>query len=94
MQKIGEVGRAVLRADWAYRPSVMGERKLIGDKVCKYLHISPRTLQNLLDTRPIPFTVIGGQNIICPESDVRKTPSTICGMSRSRSNAGRLTTDK
>ncbi len=50
----------------------MGERKLIGDKVCKYLHISPR-VGNLLDTDRYLFTVIGGQNIICPESDVRKT---------------------
>lgn len=73
MQKIGEVGRALLRADWAYRPSVMGERKLIGDKVCKYLHISPRTLQNLRDTQQIPFTVIGGRNIIYPESGIRET---------------------
>lgn len=72
----------------------MGERKLIGDKVCKYLSISPCTLHNLLDTRQIPFAVIGRQNIICPESDVRKTPSIICGMSRNRSSAGRLTTDK
>ena len=77
-----------------YQPLIGSERYLTGEEVCEYLHISPRTLQNLLDTRPIPFTVIGGQNIICPESDVRKTPSTICGMSRGRSNAGRLTTDK
>ena len=92
--RISETEKALRKAIDNYRPSVMKERYLTGEEVCAYLHISPRTLQNLLDTRPIPFTVIGGQNIICPESDVRKTPSTICGMSRSRSNAGRLTTDK
>ena len=56
-----------------YRPSVMKERYLTGEEVCAYLHISPRTLQNLRDTQQIPFTVIGGRNIIYPESGIRET---------------------
>lgn len=33
----------------------------------------PCILQNLRDTRQIPFTVIDGRNIIYPESGIRET---------------------
>ena len=71
--KISEPEKALRKAFDNYRPSVMKERYLTGEEVCAYLHISPRTLQNLRDTRQIPFTVIGGRNIIYPESGIRET---------------------
>ena len=72
--RISETEKALRKAIDNYRPSVMKERYLTGEEVCAYLHISPRTLQNLRDTQQIPFTVIGGRNIIYPESGIRETP--------------------
>ena len=57
----------------SYRPSVMGERYLTGEEVCGYLHISPRTLQTLRDTRQIPYTVISGRVFLYPETGIRET---------------------
>lgn len=71
--RIREAERALQKAMDNYRPSVLGERYLTGNEVCDYLHISPRTLQTLRDTRQIPYTVIGGRNIIYPESGIRET---------------------
>ena len=71
--RISETEKALRKAIDNYRPSVMKERYLTGEEVCIYLHISPRTLQNLRDTRQIPFTVIGGRNIVYPESGIRET---------------------
>ena len=71
--RISETEKALRKAIDNYRPSVMKERYLTGEEVCAYLHISPRTLQNLRDTQQIPFTVIGGRNIIYPESGIRET---------------------
>ena len=71
--QISETEKALRKALDNYRPSVMKERYLTSEEVCTYLHISPRTLQNLRDTRQIPFTVIGGRNIVYPESGIRQT---------------------
>ena len=71
--QISETEKALRKAIDNYRPSVMKERYLTGEEVCAYLHISTRTLQNLWDSRQIPFTVIGGRNIIYPESGIRET---------------------
>ena len=71
--RISETEKALRKAIDNYRPSVMKERYLTGEEVCAYLHISPRTLQNLRDTQQIPFTVIGGRNITWPESGTRET---------------------
>ena len=71
--RISETEKALRKAIDNYRPSVMKERYLTGEEVCAYLHISPRTLQNLRDTQQIPFTVIGGRNIIYPEFGIRGT---------------------
>lgn len=71
--QISEMEKALRKSLDNYRPSVMKERYLTGEEVCAYLHISPRTLQNLRDNRQIPFTVIGGRNIIYPESGIRGT---------------------
>lgn len=71
--QISETEKALRKALDNYRPSVMKERYLTGEEVCAYLHISPRTLQNLRNSRQIPFTVIGSRNIIYPESGIRET---------------------
>ena len=71
--QISETEKALRKALDNYRPSVMKERYLTGEEVCAYLHISPRTLQNLRNSRQIPFTVIGGRYIIYPESGIRET---------------------
>lgn len=65
--------RALQKALDSYRPSVMGERYLTGEEVCGYLHISPRTLQTLRDTRQIPYTVISGRVFLYPETGIRET---------------------
>ena len=51
----------------------MNERYLTGEAISAYLHISLRTLQNLRDSRQIPFTVIDDRNIIYSESGIRET---------------------
>lgn len=71
--QISETEKALRKALDNYRPLVLKERYLTGAEVCAYLHISPRTLQNLRDSRQIPFTVIGGRNIVYPESGIRET---------------------
>lgn len=71
--RIREAERALQKAKDNYRPSVLGERYLTGGEVCEYLHISPRTLQTLRDTRQIPYTVISGRVFLYPEAGIRET---------------------
>jgi hypothetical protein len=49
-----------------YRPALMDKRYLSGEEVMEYLHVSPRTLQNLRDNQMIGYTTIGGK-ILYPE---------------------------
>ena len=58
---------------WKILSKVLKIRYLTGAEVCEYLHISPRTLQTLRDTRQIPFTVVSERNILYPESAIRET---------------------
>lgn len=60
-------------ADKNYRPPVSLESNLTGKEVCDLLHISPRTLQTLRDTRQIPFTVVSERIILYPETGIRET---------------------
>ena len=73
LAQLFEAKQALQQARDHYRPSVLDERYLTGEEVCRYLHISPRTLQTLRDTRQIPFTVISGRVFIYPESGLRET---------------------
>lgn len=57
----------------SYQPLIGSERYLTGEEVCEYLHISPRTLQTLRDTRQMPFVAISERNILYPESAIRET---------------------
>lgn len=69
---IEKTERALRTAEENHRPQIGGERYLTANEVCEYLHISPRTLQTLRDTRQIAFTWIGERSIIYPESGIRE----------------------
>ena len=63
--------KSVMAVRERHRPTIADERYLKGEEVMAYLHISPRTLQNLRDNRLIPFTTIGGK-ILYPERELQK----------------------
>jgi hypothetical protein len=63
--------KSVMAVRERYRPTIADERYLKGEEVMEYLHISPRTLQNLRDNRLIPFVTIGGK-ILYPERELQK----------------------
>lgn len=52
-----------------YRPLLNGEHYLVGEEVCKLLHISSRTLQYYRDDKLIPYIQIEGK-ILYKESDI------------------------
>ena len=70
--QISETEKALREAIDNYHSSVMKVRYLTGEEICAYCISRPCTLQNLRDTRQIPFTIIGGRNIIYPESGIRE----------------------
>lgn len=70
----GQIKEALRHVDAVrekHRPSLADKRYLTGEEVMEYLHISPRTLQNLRDQRVICFTTIGGK-ILYPEDELEK----------------------
>lgn len=69
---IGETERIVKTATENYVPSIRKERYLTGNEVCDYLHVSPRTLQTLRDTRQIPYTAVSGRVFLYPESGIKE----------------------
>ena len=69
---IGETERIVKTAAENYVPSIRKERYLTGNEMCDYLHISPRTLQTLRDTRQIPYTAVSGRVFLYPESGIKE----------------------
>ena len=73
LAQLSEAKQALQQAKDNYRPSILNERYLTGEEVCRYLHISPRTLQTLRDTRQIPFTVISGRVFLYTESGLRES---------------------
>jgi len=52
-----------------HRPALADKCYLTGEEVMNFLHISPRTLQNLRDNRLICYTAIGGK-ILYPEDEL------------------------
>jgi hypothetical protein len=54
-----------------YYPALFDKRYLSGEAIMEYLHISPRTLQNLRDNRIIGYTTIGGK-ILYPEDELEQ----------------------
>jgi hypothetical protein len=69
--RIRTAHKSVMTVRDRHRPTIADERYLTGEEVMAYLHISPRTLQNLRDNRMIPFTTIGGK-ILYPERELQK----------------------
>lgn len=72
LAQLFEAKQALQQARDNYRPSILDERYLTGEEVCRYLHISPRTLQTLRDTRQISFTVISGRVFLYLEIGLRE----------------------
>lgn len=70
----GQIKEALRNVDAVrekHRPSLADKRYLTGEEIMEYLHISPRTLQNLRDQRVICFTTIGGK-ILYPEDELEE----------------------
>lgn len=64
--------RALQVASANYTPSIQSERYLTGGEICEYLHISPRTLQTLRDTRQIAYTTVSDRVFLYPEAEIRE----------------------
>lgn len=69
---LGEAEQAMKKTADNYVPSIRNERYLTGDEVCEYLHISPRTLQTLRDTRQISYTAVSGRVFLYPEAGIKE----------------------
>lgn len=61
---------ALRQAAENYSPSIRGEHYLTGPELCEYLHISPRTLQTLRDTRQITYTAVSDRVFLYPEAGI------------------------
>ena len=53
-----------------YVPSIGQERYLSGPEICRYLHLSCRTLQTLRDTRQITYTTVSKRLFLYPEKEI------------------------
>lgn len=70
----GQIKEALRNVDAVrekHHPTLADKRYLTGEEIMEYLHISPRTLQNLRDQRVICFTTIGGK-ILYPEDELEE----------------------
>lgn len=65
-------------AEANYTPSIKGERYLSGPELCEYLHISPRTLQTLRDTRQITYTAVSDRVFLYPEAGIQEVLQRNC----------------
>lgn len=72
LSSLDRTERALKQAETNYQPSIKNERYLTGEEVCEYLHISPRTLQTLRDTRQITYTVVSDRVFLYPEAGIRE----------------------
>lgn len=86
LAQLSEAKQALQQAKDNYRPSILNERYLTGEEVCRYLHISPRTLQTLRDTRQIPFTVSADGYFSILRVDYGKAFTEIYNLSKNPSN--------
>lgn len=69
---LDRTARALQAALANYTPSIKSECYLTGEEVCEYLHISPRTLQTLRDTRQITYTTVSDRVFLYPEAGIRE----------------------
>ena len=72
LSSLDRTERALQTASANYTPSIKNERYLTGEEVCEYLHISPRTLQTLRDTRQITYTAVSDRVFLYPEAGIRE----------------------
>ena len=72
LSSLDRTEKVFLTAEANYTPSIKCERYLTGEEVCEYLHISPRTLQTLRDTRQITYTAVSDRVFLYPEAEIRE----------------------
>ena len=65
------VNRRIKEVAQTHKPLFGGEHFLTGKEVCERLYISPRTLQDYLDRKVIPYTQFAGK-ILYKMSDLEK----------------------
>ena len=70
--------RALQTASANYTPSIKNEHYLTGSELCEYLHISPRTLQTLRDTRQITYTAVSDRVFLYPEAGIQEVLERNC----------------
>lgn len=70
--KLEDIEQALRLAAERMHASKTFEHYLTGDEICRFLHISARTLQTLRDRRLIPFTMVGERTILYPESKLHE----------------------
>lgn len=70
--KLEDIEQALRLAVEEMHDSKTIEHYLTGEEVCRFLHISTRTLQTLRDRRLIPFTMVGERTILYPESKLHE----------------------
>lgn len=78
LSSLDRTERALQTAEANYTPSIKGERYLTGEELCEYLHISPRTLQTLRDTRQITYTTVSDRVFLYPEGGIREVLEQNC----------------
>lgn len=72
LSSLDRTERALQTASANYTSSIKNERYQTGEEVCEYLHISPRTLQTLRDTRQITYTTVSDRVFLYPEAGLRE----------------------
>lgn len=72
LSSLDRTERTLQAASANYTTSIKNERYLTGEEVYEYLHISPRTLQTLRDTRQITYTTVSDRVFLYPESGIRE----------------------
>lgn len=72
LSSLDRIALVLRQAAENYSPSIQGERYMTGEEVCEYLHISPRTLQTLRDTRQITYTAVSDRVFLYPEAGIRE----------------------
>ncbi len=78
LSSLDRTERTLQTASANYTPSIKNERYLTGEEVCEYLHISPRTLQTLRDTRHISYTTVSDRVFLYPEAGIREVLERNC----------------
>ena len=68
--QLEQIERTLKETEKHYVPSIGQERYLSGPEICRYLHLSCRTLQTLRDTRQITYTTVSKRLFLYPEKEI------------------------